>query len=53
MDAWLQTRTSYCLFCSGPRFEPYVVVNKTEPGFPLFDEQYVDRGMNKMCLCAW
>ena len=43
VDVWLQTRTPYCLFCGGPRFEPYV----------LFDVQYVDRGMNKVCLCAW
>ena len=53
VDVWLQTRTPYCLFCSGPRFKPYVVVNKTEPGFPLFDEQYMDRGMNKVCVRVW
>ena len=48
VDTWLQSKVPYCLQCTGASFEPYVVVNKTEPGFPLFDEQYVDRGMNKV-----
>lgn len=45
---WLNTSNQYCLEHSAHNYEPYLVLNKTEPGFPLFDPTFVDRGMNKV-----
>jgi hypothetical protein len=44
---WLHTDRLYCLNSTASNYEPYLVINKTEPGFPLFDTKFVDRGMNK------
>ena len=44
---WLNTSTQYCLKRTTHNYEPYVVIDKTEPDFPLFDPKFVDRGLNK------
>ena len=51
---WLNTSKHYCLKHTARSYEPYLVLRKTEPDFPLFDPMFVDRGMNKVrsrCPC--
>jgi hypothetical protein len=45
---WLTRNASYCLNKTGPNYEPYIVANKTNAGFPGYDTSFVDRGMNKI-----
>ena len=47
-ERWLSSDSEYCVRRTGSRYEPYVVVNTSNAGFPRFDERYVNRGMNKV-----
>ena len=47
-DLWLRSDKSYCLNRTSGAYEPYVIVNTSNPGFPSYDVNYVNRGMNKI-----
>jgi hypothetical protein len=47
-DLWLRSENMYCLNSTRSKYEPYVIVNRTNARFPGYDVTYVDRGMNKM-----
>jgi hypothetical protein len=46
-ERYFESRKAYCLACSGPEYEPYLVVNKSDARFLEFDPAYVDRNRNK------
>ncbi len=48
IDTWLNSNSSYCLSKTRRTYEPYIVANKTNPGFPAYNVSYVNRGMNKI-----
>jgi Glycosyl-transferase for dystroglycan len=47
-DLWLKSKNMYCLNTTKGSYEPYVIVNRTNAGFPSYNVAYVDRGMNKI-----
>ena len=47
-DLWIRSDKPYCLNRTSGAYEPYVIVNRTNPGFPSYDVKYVNRGMNKI-----
>lgn len=47
-DLWLEVDKPYCLNRTFGAYEPYVIVNTSNPGFPSYDVKYVNRGMNKI-----
>lgn len=47
-DLWLEVDEPYCLNHTSGAYEPYVIVNRTNSGFPSYDVKYVNRGMNKI-----
>jgi hypothetical protein len=48
---WLREAAPYYVRW-GFGFEPYVLLNRSLPGAPLYDTRFVDRGMNKVAFTA-